>query len=336
MSRWSLGLVLALAGAAVFFARGRAERPSLFEPTVSDAPRARAGAPPGMVWIPGAEFSMGALDADDARPVHRVHVDGFFIDATELTNADFARFVEATGYVTTAERPAPETNAPGSLVFTKTATRVPLDDWSQWWRWQPGACWRRPQGPGSSIEGRERFPVVHLSWDDAAAYAKWAGKRLPTEAEWELAARGGLAGKRFAWGDELAPGGDARANTWQGDFPTLDTATDGHAGLAPVGSYAPNGYGLYDVAGNAWEWVADWYRPDAYVALAAGGAVARNPRGPERSSDPDEPGVLKRVQRGGSFLCTAQYCTRYEVGRRGRGEPSTSSDHVGVRLAKDP
>ncbi|MBL8957400.1 MAG: formylglycine-generating enzyme family protein [Myxococcaceae bacterium] len=326
-----VGLVVALAGVATFFARGGDGSP--FEETVLDGVPARAGAaPPGMVWVPGGELSMGALEADDSRPVHRVRVRGFFIDATEVTNAEFARFVAATGYVTTAERDVAEVPGAeaGSLVFTKTATRVRLDDVSLWWRWSPGASWRRPEGPGSSIEGRDRYPVVHVSWHDAVAYAGWAGKRLPTEAEWEHAARGGLAGKLYPWGDDFA---DGRANTWQGEFPVVDSAADGWAGLSPVASFAPNPFGLYDVAGNVWEWVSDWYRPDTYSSVSG---VAENPRGPPDSVDPAEPGVPKRVQRGGSYLCTEQYCARYRVGLRGRGEPGTSSGHVGFRLVKAP
>jgi formylglycine-generating enzyme required for sulfatase activity len=308
-----------------------------------------------MVWIPGGEFSMGARAESDAHcglpgvtrdalPVHRVSVDGFWMDATELTNEQFAQFVAATGYVTVAERTPtaaefpdapPENLVAGSLVFSPTPNSVPLDDHYRWWRYEKGASWRHPEGPASSIENRARHPVVHLSYEDAAAYADWAGKRLPTEAEWEFAARGGLSGRLYAWGDELRPQGKAAANTYQGRFPVRDTGEDGFASLAPVASFAPNGYGLYDVGGNAWEWVSDWYRPDYYSTLAAQGGVARNPRGPESSFDPVEPGARKRVQRGGSFLCTDQYCTRYMVGTRGRGEVSTGSNHVGVRLVRD-
>jgi formylglycine-generating enzyme len=266
------------------------------------------------------------------------------MDATELTNEDFARFVKATGYVTIAERTptaaefpeAPPANlVAGSTVFTPTAASVPLDDHYRWWRYQQGANWRHPEGPQSTIKGHEKFPVVQISFDDAQAYAKWAGKRLPTEAEWEFAARGGLSGKLYAWGDSFHPGQKAMANTYQGQFPIRDTGADGFAGLAPVASFAPNGYGLFDVAGNAWEWVSDWYRPDYYAALASRGMVARNPGGPDEPFDPDEPGVKKRVHRGGSFLCTDQYCTRYMVGTRGRGEVSTATSHLGVRLVRN-
>jgi formylglycine-generating enzyme required for sulfatase activity len=326
-----------------------------FGPTIVNPAKPSGEAPSGMVWIPGGEFSMGTEDPTkslcggrdgmpDARPIHRVYVDGFWMDETELTNAQFAAFVKATNYLTVAERkpraedfpgaPA-EALVPGSLVFTPTPGEVPLDDFTQWWRYVPGADWRHPQGPGSSIAGMEKYPVVHVAFEDAQACAKWAGKRLPTEAEWEFAARGGVAGKLYAWGDELKPGGKWMANIFEGKFPTKDTGEDGFAGLAPVAQFPANGFGLRDMAGNVWEWCADWYRPDYYTRLAAGG-VARNPQGPPDSFDPTEPGTPKRVHRGGSFLCTDQYCTRYMVGSRGRGEPSTSSNHVGFRCVLSP
>jgi formylglycine-generating enzyme required for sulfatase activity len=221
----------------------------------------------------------------------------------------------------------------GSVVFVPPPRPVPLDSHFRWWSYVEGASWRHPFGPGSDLRGREHHPVVHVAYDDARAYAAWAGKRLPTEAEFEFAARGGLSGKRFAWGDELHPDGRWMANTFQGHFPDHDVGDDGWKGLAPVASYPPNGYGLHDVAGNVWEWVADWYRPDTYATLAAHG-VARNPRGPDDSLDPQEPGVPKRVQRGGSFLCTTQYCSRYLVGSRGKGEPSSGADHLGFRCVR--
>ena len=324
-------------------------------PTISNDRQPPRPAPEGMVWIPGGEFSMGATASSeglcelhgvthDALPVHRVYVDGFWMDATEVTNAQFAQFVKATGYVTVAERTptleefpgAPAENlVAGSTVFTPTLAPVVLNDHYQWWRYQKGANWRHPQGPGSGLKSRDRYPVVQVAYEDAAAYAKWAGKRLPTEAEWEFAARGGLSGKLYAWGDELHPAGKAMANTYQGRFPVHDTGEDGYAGLAPVRSFPATGYGLYDIAGNAWEWVSDWYRPDYYKRLASTGIVARNPQGPESSFDPAEPGEKKRVQRGGSFLCTDQYCTRYMVGTRGKGEFRTASDHVGFRCVKN-
>ncbi len=198
----------------------------------------------------------------------------------------------------------------------------------------PGACWRHPEGPGSDLRGREQHPVVHIAYEDADAFARWAGKRLPTEAEWEFAARGGQTGMYYAWGNELTPGGRWMANIWQGSFPDKNTAADGFHGTAPAGSFPPNGYGVFDLAGNVWEWCSDWYRPDAY-ARDARSTVARNPPGPAVSLDPDEPGALKRVQRGGSFLCTFEYCSRYQVGSRGKGEVSTGSNHVGLRCVQD-
>jgi formylglycine-generating enzyme required for sulfatase activity len=309
-----------------------------------------------MAWIPGGEFSMGSDVAGeslcalpgvtrDAQPIHRVYVDGFWMDRTEVTNAQFAAFVRATHYVTIAERTPTKEEFPGappgnlvagSTVFTPTATPVSLDDYFQWWRYQKGANWRHPEGPGSDLTGKESYPVVHVAYGDAAAYAQWAGKRLPTEAEWEFAARGGLTGKTYAWGDELKPGGRWMANIYEGRFPVQDDGEDGFAGIAPVAQFPPNGYGLYDVAGNVWEWVSDWYRPDTFAQLAAAGGVARNPRGPAAPYDPAEPSEKKRVHRGGSFLCTDQYCTRYMVGTRGKGEISTGSNHLGFRCVRPP
>ncbi|TAH38192.1 MAG: formylglycine-generating enzyme family protein [Planctomycetota bacterium] len=304
-----------------------------------------------MVWIPGGEFSMGSDAAcdglcalpgltRDALPVHRVRVDGFWMDATEVTNGQYRKFVEATGYVTIAEQTPraedfpgapPENLVAGSTVFTPTPGPVPLNNHYQWWRYQKGADWRQPEGPGSDLRGREQHPVVHIAYDDAVAYARWAGKRLPTEAEWEFAARGGLTGKIYAWGDEFRPGGKVMANTYQGAFPVQDTGEDGFAGIAPVAQFPANAYGLFDMAGNAWEWCSDWYRPDYYAQLAAAGGAARNPQGPVSSFDPAEPSERKRVHRGGSFLCTDQYCTRYMVGTRGKGEISTGASHLGFR-----
>lgn len=279
----------------------------------------------------------------DARPIHRTAVDGFWMDVTEVTNEAFQRFVAATGYVTVAERTPkqedfpdapPENLVPGSVVFKAPAEEVDLENHLEWWEYSKGASWRHPEGPASDLKGREKYPVVHVAYEDALAYATWAQKRLPTEAEWEFAARGGRASQVYAWGDELKPGGRWMANIYQGKFPLKDLAEDGFAGIAPVAQFPPNGYGLYDVAGNVWEWCSDWYRPDYYAVLAAQGEVSRNPKGPSDSFDPQEPGVPKHVQRGGSFLCTDQYCTRYMMGSRGKGESSTGSNHVGFRCAK--
>lgn len=300
----------------------------------------------GMVHVPGGEFWMGTDDPGmpDAQPVHRVRVKAFLIDATEVTNAQFAEFVQATRYVTVAERKPraedypgadPALLVPGSVVFTAPSHPVSLHDELQWWRFVAGADWRHPEGPGSSIEKRMDHPVVHVAWEDAAAYAEWAGKRLPTEAEWEFAARGGLDRKTYAWGNELQVQGKFMANTFQGHFPDNNTAKDGYRATAPVKSFPANAYGLYDVAANVWEWTADWYSSDYFKTLAAQSTLADNPQGPRESNDPAEPGVPKRVQKGGSFLCTDQYCMRYVVGSRGRGAPDTGSNHVGFRLVRD-
>jgi formylglycine-generating enzyme len=327
-----------------------------FLPTVENKARPRRPPPEGMVWIPGGEFSMGSDQSGDSlcglpgvtrdsQPIHRVYVDGFWMDATEVTNEEFERFVKATGYRTIAEiaptkeefpTAPPENLIAGSTVFTPTAGPVPLNDHFQWWRYQHGANWRHPEGPGSDIKGREKYPVVHIAYPDAEAYAKWAGKRLPTEAEWEFAARGGQAGMLYTWGNELKPGGKWMANIYQGRFPVKDTGDDGFVGLAPVKSFPPNGYGLYDMAGNVWEWCSDWYRPDYYAQLQSAGGVAGNPRGPDFAYDPAEPTEKKRVHRGGSFLCSDHYCLRYMVGTRGKGEVTTGSDHVGFRCVKTP
>jgi formylglycine-generating enzyme required for sulfatase activity len=323
-----------------------------FQRTVPNTSRPAGEGPAGMVWIPGGEFSMGARDPPDmddtvgmqatrdSRPIHRVYVDGFWMDETEVTNEQFAKFVKATGYVTVAERTPraedfpgapPENLVAGSVVFAPPDHAVPLDNHFQWWSYVRGANWQHPVGPESSIKGKEKFPVVHIAYEDAQAYAKWAGKRLPTEAEWEFAARGGLTGQLYPWGNEFRKGGRFMTNSHQGHFPNEDRGEDGFAGTGPVAKFPPNGYGLYDVAGNVWEWTSDWYRPDYYAQLAATGVVARNPQGPPASFDPSEPGEKKRVHRGGSFLCTDQYCSRYMVGTRGKGEISTGTNHLGFR-----
>ena len=299
----------------------------------------------GMVRLQGGEFWMGLNDPafPDAGPAHRVRVSAFWMDATEVTNAQFEAFVRATGYVTVAERRTRAVDFPGvpadrlvagSVVFTPPRRAVPLDNPARWWRYVPGADWRHPEGRGSSIADRPQHPVVHIAFADAQAYAAWAGKRLPTEAEWEFAARGGLDRARYAWGREALPGGHHAANTFQGRFPHANSAADGFVGTSPVTAFPANALGLYGLSGNVWEWVADWYRPDYYRTLASGRGPVTDPPGPASSLDPDEPGVPKRVQKGGSFLCTDEYCGRYLPGTRGKGEPSTGANHVGFRLVR--
>jgi formylglycine-generating enzyme required for sulfatase activity len=224
---------------------------------------------------------------------------------------------------------------PGSLVFTPPDRPVPLDDITNWWKWVPGASWRHPEGPGSSIAGKDNHPVVQVSWDDAVAYAKWAGKRLPTEAEWEFASRGGLEGKKYAWGDELQPGGKTLANFWQGPFPETNTDEDGFPRTSPVKSFPPNGFGLYDMIGNVWEWCSDWYRRDTY-RLDAGRSPVVNPTGPDKSYDPDEPYQPKRVTRGGSFLCSTNYCTNYRPSARRGTATDSGSSNLGFRFVLTP
>lgn len=314
-----------------------------------------AETPEGMVWIPGGEFSMGCLDPtglpsggpdqmNDARPIVRTSVNGFWMDKTEVTNAQFAKFVEATGYVTVAEKAPraedfpdapPENLVAGSVVFTPPENAVLLDNHFQWWAYIKGANWRHPLGPESNLEGKDNYPVVHVAVEDVLAFCKWAGKRLPTEAEWEFAARGGQTGLVYAWGNQFRPDGKWMANTFQGQFPIRDTAQDGFAGIAPVGQFPANPYGLQDIAGNVWEWCADWYRADYYQQLSRLDSPVLNPQGPEDSWDPAEPGAAKRVHRGGSFLCTDQYCTRYMIGTRGKGEQSTGTNHIGFRCVRD-
>lgn len=308
--------------------------------------RPPAPVPDGMVWLPGGVFWMGSDDAmfRDAQPVHQVEVDGFFMDRTEVTNEQFERFVKATGYVTVAERvpraedypgAPPENLVAGSVVFTAPPGPVPLDNHFQWWTYAAGASWRHPEGKDSTIDDKMDHPVVHVAYEDATAFAAWAGKRLPTEAEWEYAARGGLIKKAYTWGDEFEPDGKTMANSFQGHFPDHNSVHDGFLTTAPVGSFPPNGFGLYDMAGNVWEWTSDWYRHDYFQTLASAGGVARNPQGPRNSFDPSEPGVQKKVHKGGSYLCTDQYCARYRPGGRGKGEPDTGTSHLGFRLVKD-
>jgi len=316
-------------------------------------PRIPIDGPLGMVWIPGGEFTMGSNSDKawpDEKPAHRVRVDGCWMDQTEVTNAQFQAFVDATGYVTTAEKPPsleeimkqspPDTPAPpkeklvpGSLVFLPTKGPVDTRDYSQWWHWTPGASWRHPEGPASNLQGREQHPVVQVSWDDAIAYTSWAGKRLPTEAEWEFAARGGLEGKAYVWGDEPFSEEKPQCNIWQGEFPYHNTLKDGFERTAPVKSFPPNGYGLYDMAGNAWEWCADWYDRELYRRREGKGTVV-NPTGPDHTIDATQPFMPQRVQRGGSFLCNDSYCSRYRPSARHGCSPDTGMSHVGFRCAK--
>ncbi len=310
-------------------------------------------APEGMQWVEGAEFMRGARPDDpmamaSEKPAHLVRVDGFYIDRTEVTNARFRAFVKETGYITTAEKPVdweamkktlpPGTPKPpdsvlqpGSMVFTLSKEPVSdMGDISQWWRWQVGANWKHPQGPDSSIEGKDHYPVVHISYEDALAYCAWAGRRLPTEAEWELAARGTSPEGRYTWGDDpaLLP---QKANTWQGIFPVRDEGQDGFNGLAPVASYPENTRGLFDMAGNVWEWTQDTFHP-AYYTLAARKVVSVNPGGAEAPFNPLQP---EKVIKGGSFLCNASYCAGFRISARMGMTHDSSTDHVGFRTVAD-
>jgi sulfatase modifying factor 1 len=298
-----------------------------------------------MVWVAGGTFRMGseAFYAEEA-PVRDFRVDGFWIDAYPVTAAEYRRFVRETRYVTLAERPLdaehypgadPELLVPGSLVFRRTAGPVPLDDVRNWWEYTPGAYWKRPGGPGTTINGRDRHPVVQVAYEDAEAYAAWAGKELPTEAEWEYAARGGLEGAVFAWGDTEFPGGKPMANTWQGAFPWQNLRQDGYEGTSPVGSFPPNGYGLYDMTGNVWEWTSDFFSlpPDGAPACCA----PRNPRVTEPEPSSSEERFPRRVIKGGSHLCAPSYCLRYRPAARQGETIDTSTGHIGFRcVARQP
>lgn len=302
-----------------------------------------------MRWIPGGAFLMGSEDFyPEERPVHKVWVDGFWMDEHPVTVAEFQRFVRETGYVTVAERPLaaeqypdahPDLLVPGSLVFRKTTSPVRLDDLRNWWDYVPGASWRHPGGPGTNARGLEEHPVVQVACKDAEAYATWAGRQLPTEAEWEYAARGGLDGAVFAWGDAHFPDGRAMANTWQGEFPWKNQMLDGFEGTSPVGSFPPNGYGLYDMTGNVWEWTADWFAPrhrgmEASPCCAPADPVV-NPRvaSPAQSYLRGEPGehIPRRVIKGGSHLCAPNYCLRYRPAARQPQMVDTSMAHLGFR-----
>ena len=306
----------------------------------------------GMIFIKGGTFTMGGDNnqaSADEFPKHKVQVDGFWMDATEVTNAQFQKFVEATNYVTTAEKkpdweemkktlppgtpkPSDDMMIAASLVFKETSGPVDLNDYSQWWNWVPGANWKHPEGPGSSIEGKENYPVVQVSWYDAMAYCKWAGKRLLTEAEWEFAARGGLENNIYPWGNESINAGKSKANSWGGKFPYYNDKRDGYLKIAPVRSFPANGYGLYDMAGNVWEWCSDWYDANYYKSF---NSIAINPEGPAKSYDPEDNYTPKRSLRGGSFLCNDSYCTGYRVARRMKSSPDTGLEHTGFRCAKD-
>ncbi len=310
----------------------------------AEAPR------PDMVWIPGGVFKMGSNDAyPDEQPQHMAEVSGFWMDRHPVTNARFARFVEETGYVTYAEFPPdpadypnalPEMLHPGSLVFVKPSTPVSLRNANAWWRFILGADWRHPSGPGSSIDELREHPVVHVAYVDAAAFADWEGKTLPTEAEWEFAARGGLVGATYAWGDELMPGGMAMANYWQGRFPNENTLIDGYEGTSPVGSYPPNGFGLYDMIGNVWEWTCDWYGVRHSAKASVGCCHPRNPRGAreDESRDATSPAaqIPRKVLKGGSFLCSANYCRRYRPAARFPQQVDSSTSNIGFRCIIRP
>jgi formylglycine-generating enzyme required for sulfatase activity len=358
---WITGTALVIACAVVgYFAANYFTKPATAE---RKAPTAVEGdgvtGPKGMVWVPAGEFLMGSdhkLAQPNERPTHRVKVGGFWMDQHHVTNAEFRRFVQATGYVTTAERkpdwetlkvqvppgtPRPPDSAlvPGAMVFAAADRPVRLDDWSQWWRFVRGASWKRPQGPGSSIDGRDDHPVVQVSYEDVLAYAKWTGKRLPTEAEWEFAARGGLEQATYVWGEEFAPSGQRMANTFEGQFPVVNPKAGGAVGTTAVRTFPANGYGLYDMTGNAWQWVGDRYRADYFQQLAGRGLI-ENPQGPPDSYDPDDrsapPNAPRRVTRGGSFLCAVNYCLSYRPSARRGNDPYNPMSHIGFRLVMTP
>jgi formylglycine-generating enzyme required for sulfatase activity len=302
-----------------------------------------------MVWVPGGTFTMGSdRHYPEEAPAHRVAIDGFWIDRCAVTNREFRRFVSARGYVTLAERPPdpeaypgalPERMVPASSVFVQPRHRVDLRDPYNWWRWVPGANWRHPRGSQSSLKGRDEHPVVHVAWEDVEAFAAWAGKQLPTEAEWEYAARGGLDGAEFAWGDEPMPGGRFLANWWQGEFPIDNQRLDGHEYTAPVRSFPPNGYGLFEMAGNVWEWTEDWYQERRAIAEPC--CTIDNPRGGRRedSHDPtagDPQTIPRKVMKGGSHLCADNYCRRYRPAARMAQAVDTSTSHLGFRCIVRP
>jgi sulfatase modifying factor 1 len=317
-----------------------------------EATNPSADKPTGMIWIAGGEFMMGCTgeNCSEVEMVpHKVKVDGFWMDETEVTNKQFRKFVEETKYLTVAERPidweelkkqAPpgtpkppdEVLQPGSLVFTPPTGVVALNDYTQWWNWVIGANWQHPQGPGSNLEGKDNHPVVQIAYEDALAYATWAEKSLPTEAQYEFAARGGLDAKTFSWGDELNPQGKYLANYFQGSFPNNNTGDDGFVGTAPVKSFPPNGYGLFDMTGNVWELCSDWY--GVTQKSAAQNKVDNNPVGPAATADPTDPYAIKHVSKGGSFLCSNQYCSNYKPSGRQGSAYDSGMDHTGFRCVK--
>ncbi len=319
-------------------------------PKLTDSP---TEAPEGMVWIPGGEFMEGAVAKDKMammheKPAHQVHVDGFFMDIHEVTNEQFVKFVDETGYVTVAEReidweemkkqlpegtPKPHDSIlqPGSLVFKKTKSSVTnLYDYSQWWEWKIGANWKHPNGPESTIKDKENEPVVHIALEDALAYCKWAGRRLPTEAEWEYAARAGKKDELFFWGSDVSQL-SSHANSWEGEFPLNNTKEDGFERRAPVMSYPKNDFGLYDMAGNAWEWTSDWYNTNYYKELADKNEVTQNPKGAFEAYNPSNPYAKEKVIKGGSFLCSASYCASYRISARMATSPDSGMEHLGFR-----
>ncbi|HZI25755.1 MAG TPA: formylglycine-generating enzyme family protein [Chryseolinea sp.] len=307
----------------------------------------------GMKLVPGGEFIMGTDEQESyahERPAHHVKVKAFWIDETEVTNQQFKEFVDATGYITVAEKKPtweelkkqvpPGTPKPhdsvlvaGSLVFDPPANPVSLDDYTQWWKWEKGVDWKHPEGPASTLEGRENHPVVHIAYDDALAYVKWKGKRLPTEAEWEFASRGGNEQQRYSWGNEVTPQGKLMANTFQGSFPVMNLREDGFGATSPVKSFPPNNYGLYDMIGNVWEWTSDWYDVNYFRTLSK--SLANNPLGPDKPFDPNEPYAMKRVTKGGSFLCANDYCTNYRPSARQGTAFDSGQSHIGFRCVKD-
>ncbi len=317
-----------------------------------------ANPPEGLLWIPGGSFLQGAVPQDKTamsheRPQHPVSVDGFFMDIAEVTNAEFKKFVDETSYVTVAEReidwevmknqlpedtPKPHDSIlqPGSLMFNKTKSSVPnLFDFSQWWRWVIGANWRHPRGPDSNIEGKDNHPVVHICFEDAQAYCKWTGRRLPTEAEWEYAARGKKTSTVYFWGDDRSEL-SKMVNSWEGEFPVNNTLEDGFERTAPVKTYPPNDFGLYDMAGNVWEFVSDWYNINYYEELAASKVEIINPQGPNKSYNPNNPYEKEKVIKGGSFLCSDSYCASYRVSSRMGTSMDSSSEHIGFRTVATP